>query len=377
MEIAIGVLVVAGIVALAAYGARNSTFVLKKRWASVAETLEMGLGRYAPPGSGPRDEVMFRDRGVPVFVYTELFPARKGSTYETHVVAAIDPPLAMRLGIVPSTIRDDLLGAGDDIRVGDDAFDGVYTVRGIDPEQTRRVAGSIARECVRRDLGAWTIRVTDTAVRLHVPTLAADLETLRPAVEAAENIAKALIAARANAPEAPWERDALAAMDMVATATGLTLDRRRLRLEGKLGTVDVAVRIEVGDHDMTTHVESRFEQPLGIALQVVPQSATATVLSWIGATEDIRVGDEAFDKELVVKGRPVDVVKQVLDQPVRDRLRVMLAHALDVKVTDDGVHLVLKGTPTEPDVLRNAIDDVADVTRRLASWGGTSQGAYR
>lgn len=365
------VLVVAGLAGLA-IAARRGRLAVRRRWYEAARKLGMTVGRRAVPGGGERDHVMFRDRVVPVFAYRSMVNAKDDTPAATSIVASIDPPLKMRLSVAPSGIFH-----GDGVKTGNTSFDGVYHVTGIDSAQTRYVVARIADELKRRELGAWSARIDDATVALHRGDEVSESAVLGPAIEVVERITTKLHEARASAPLAAWERDALQAMDAVGSMVGAKVDRRRHRVAAKLATVDVTVATELGPSEITTRVESRFERPLEVALRIGPQSAGGAVLSWLGASDDIRLGDDAFDRAFLVRGRPVDLVKELLDQALRDRLCAMLARAKDVAIDETGVRLVLEGAPAEPAVLRTAVDDVVEVTRRLSKWGRASRGAYR
>ena len=75
-----------------------------------------------------------------------------------------------------------------------------------------------------------------------------------------------------------------------------------------------------GSKNRSACTRIRFRLPLGTRLRVVPEGVWETLKKafW---SEDLQVGDPDFDAAFVIQGYPTPWVRQVLDRPMRDRIR--------------------------------------------------------
>lgn len=127
-------------------------------------------------------------------------------------------------------------------------------------------------------------------------------------------------------------RDAIYLWEEVARERGLRYERfdeRCGRLRGMLGPCELRIEPEIqasGDpDDIVIHIRLQVRMPLSF-LELHPETALARGRKLLGS-QDIILGDEAFDDAFLVQGQPEARVRATLSPGVRRellRLRVML-----------------------------------------------------
>lgn len=127
-------------------------------------------------------------------------------------------------------------------------------------------------------------------------------------------------------------RDATYLWEEVARERGLRYERfddRCGRLRGMLGPCELRVEPEIqasGDpEDIVVHIKLQVRMPLSF-LELHPETTLARGRKLLGS-QDITLGDEAFDGAFLVQGQPEERVRATLTPGVRRallRLRVLL-----------------------------------------------------
>ena len=218
------------------------------------------------------------------------------------------------------------------------------------------------------DAGA-SVRIEDTFVTIGLLRPLEDARSLAWALNIGIHIAERLTAARPAVPPPPWEPSIAAALQSLATARSLQLDRARLAATGSAPgvTTEVSLTTTIAgasrDPAYGIEVAARYP-PLGVRLSVYPERAVPGFARIF--LRDVKVGDAAFDAAFMVDAEKDAPVAQWLGPEVRARLLTMAAQAACVVVDDDHVGLHLVPVVQDPAALAYAYDDVVAVASGVA-----------
>jgi hypothetical protein len=143
-----------------------------------------------------------------------------------------------------------------------------------------------------------------------------------------------------------------------AKKIGLVVDSNRLdpkNMSGKIQGFEVKVERSLN----TETVKIRYPKALGIGLCLTHQSYYDRAARWLG-NQDIEVGDEEFDRRVVVQGEPQQVVPFLNE---KRRTKILELFDLDdaFMIMDRGISLKNVGRPLPPEDLSEHLKMMVEV----------------
>jgi hypothetical protein len=148
-------------------------------WRSLAARLGLELEEAFPGVAGELD-------GRPI----RVTPLRTGDGYAAELRLGFRAHRRTGLRLRPQVEPDGYWSVGQDIQLGDPAFDQAFVVKGDDPEGVRELLSAQVREGLMAMNATGRIDVDD--LRLHIGGLLAEAEALEPVVVQAARTAEAM-----------------------------------------------------------------------------------------------------------------------------------------------------------------------------------------
>lgn len=263
------------------------------------------------------------------------------STDYTHVVAHIDPPLFLGLHVVgPRPIE---FGATSFNVLSNEVP--VNTTFGIRASMPGPASQLVSRQAPAPNdlvdhlvaIRRWgVVRISDSAVDVQCP-YTADVAELAPRVASAAALAAYLASRRGPLGRDAGEHSRVAAWGAFAESERLAFDRDRLAITFEQGGARVRIAVEVEGEKTFTALRVDGPGSLGLGLRLTRQGGLQFLFGLFGS-QDVKVGDEAFDKAFVVKARDEAGVKRLLgaNAAARGALLSLLQGAPDLVVDDAG-----------------------------------------
>ncbi len=328
-------------------------------------------------------------RDVEVFVLARSVDTSSGTgehvthstSHYTHVIARIDPPLLMGLELDLQRPVE-VFGRMPSIATGDPYFDNELYLNAAMAGPAARLftriqapPGDLVDHLFAIKRYGTSIHVSDTCVDVQM-SFTDDVQRLGPTIAAATALAAYLGARRGPLPRDAEEHARLGPWKACADAERLDFDEARFAVAGTIAGVRARIAVETEKRELFTSLEVQPPRSLGLGLRLSKQGAMQ-FLAGIFGSQDVRVGDEAFDKAFVIKGTNEAGIKALFGASPAARLALLelLAWSPDLVLTDDGL------TARWPRVadgatLHRAIQIVKAVATALAPAQGYGQ-AYR
>ncbi len=115
-----------------------------------------------------------------------------------------------------------------------------------------------------------------------------------------------------------------------------------------------------------TIVEASFPRPLPFSMLVYRESALARFGKAVLGLADIEVGSEQFDKVVRIKGSDPDRISRLLSgSGIQDRILTALQASPTISVTSRAARWEKRGTVTDSEAYRLAMDLVVPIVRAL------------
>lgn len=259
----------------------------------------------------------------------------------THVFARIDPPLFVGLQLELQRPIE-IFGKMPSIATGDPRFDGSFLLNAraanLAVPMFRRVTAppndlvdhlfAIVRQ--------GTVDVSDTYV--HVKTSFTDEPAaLAPRIASATALAAFLASRRAPLPRDAGEQAAIAPWRACAASEQLALDDARIALSGVVEGSRIRLSVESEGTELFTALTIVPPRSLDLGLSLSKQGALQFIAGIFGS-QDIRIGDELFDKAFVIKGKNEAGVKALFQASpaARQALVELLSQSPDLVLHDGG-----------------------------------------
>lgn len=375
---------IVGVLALAVVG----SFALSRRrgrqWAAAAQQLGMTVGD--GQGRPSAMEPMWGERaGLPVQV--KVFGRTRGSgnnrrtEYFTFVRVTFPRSLDIGLKVSPTGLMSrawTAVAGESDLQVGDPELDPRFDVRAADP----RLAAQLLRVPYVREGLVWhanaTFRphVSDTSVYCEAKGAQRDVGTLSVAVDGAVDLARRVIAARAEIGPSRGQWAVAERWQLVAQSRGLSVDVENTRMSGRYEGMHVEVDTQLRGQQRWTVFTVRFDRPLGVGLVITRQTSLSSLGKLLGM-QDIETGDRTFDDRFVIKGNPASTVRSMLGPEVRQRLAALADQATKIEVKDDMLRAEVQWLVVEPQDVESGIATLAGAAAALAGVGPTHAGPFR
>ncbi|HEY1956758.1 MAG TPA: hypothetical protein VGH28_14160 [Polyangiaceae bacterium] len=317
--------------------------------------------------------------GVEIIVHT--FDVGSGSTSTTYtgVLARVDPPLFLGLGLRAKGFFERVFGTAR-IRLGDAAVDDALYVDAHDPGRVASLlslADERGREIVTRAtrLLPWYFHASDSSVLVAETGTIVDPARVARWADQATSFAKALAARRASLPITPAEEAFQAVWRNFGDERGLAFDAPRLKLDGLLGGARTEIALETAGQSSFTAVTAHFPRTLDVAFSAL-RTATPGFLQGI-FSQDVRIGHAAFDDAYRVSGYPEAAVAAILQAPgIADTLATIAAHTGEAMMNHQGLYFRLPGALATPDALAALADTVRHVSATVFG-AARNVGPYR
>jgi hypothetical protein len=128
-------------------------------------------------------------------------------------------------------------------------------------------------------------------------------------------------------------------------------------IEGRLHGVSVRIfPANVGKTGNHTGLTARFRTPLAIGLDLSAQTALDW-LSKVAGVQDLRTGNEAFDRRVMIRAKSEAPALALLRSPAVHQPLLEAFGINDLTRVDDyGVHAILHGVRTDPQEIRTLFD---------------------
>lgn len=268
------------------------------------------------------------------------------STSYADIVARIDPPLFLGMKLEAPRPMDPIFGPKFNELTGDPELD---RVAGITAAKAPAAAQLLRRYAAPPNdlidhLQALSanarVVVSDTAVHYRLP-YDDDAAVLGPQIRSVAQLAANIGARRAPLPRDPKESALVALFRNAAESERLTFDDARLTLTGLLGGAQLRLAIET--ERLESHLLLALEppRPLELGLRLTKQGALQFLAGWFGS-QDVKVGDRAFDDAFLIKAQDEARTKALLGaHPAARSALVELAPTSTELVLDDA-RLVLR-----------------------------------
>ena len=108
-----------------------------------------------------------------------------------------------------------------------------------------------------------------------------------------------------------------------------------------------------GDHSQSyTRLRVTYPTPLNLGLRLTREGMLTSVAKFFGS-QDIQVGDSAFDDSLHIKGNDESSIREFLNPSRRLRIQRFLRNHSDATIQDDSIHWRHRGTISNSGLLVN------------------------
>jgi hypothetical protein len=294
------------------------------------------------------------------------------STYiETHTLARVTPPLfyGLSLGSQNWFTRSFQARQG----TGDPRFDDAFRFDALDPGRSRQLF--IPRiVALMLPMSALHVHVTDSCVDIRSDDVELDVMNLTRRLNTATAVAHALATRRSEIPPSGGELALKERWSVAAGAQGMAFEPARFRIHGRVGALSTRIALEGEPQMLGTVLSAMLPAPLGISLKLFEQGPLSFLATLFG-TQDIVLGDPAFDRMFVVQGQEAGVRTLLASPDLRRALHSLVVGA-DGFTIDDTRVIVRWPAAFEPPQLRNVIDHVRRLDRGFAPRVPRG-GAYR
>ncbi len=282
-------------------------------------------------------------RDVLVIPYTEATrsASHASSTTYTCVVARIDPPLFLGMKLEAPRPMDPIFGPKFNPLTGDPELDRVCgitaTKHGAAAHLLRRASSppNDLLDHLHALADRGRVLISDSAVHFR-HAYDDDPAAIGPWLTSVAAVAAHVAARRGTLPSDAGEAALLATWRGVADAERLAFDDARLAISGSMGGVQVRLGVETEGTEGYTLLSLEAPRSLGLGLRLSKQGALQFVAGWFGS-QDVKVGDPAFDDAFVVKASAEPSVKALLasNPAARHALVGFASHSTELVLDDE------------------------------------------
>jgi hypothetical protein len=336
------------------------------------------LGMPARGASDFRHWLYGTRNGLEVIVLTFDVGSGSSSMTYTGVIARIDPPLFLGLGVRKHGFLDRF--GSTDLKVGEPAVDDALHITSFDPRQAVTLMSPHDRD--GRDLLAETIalrnfdpKVTDSLVMLAREGTISDPAHIAGMLESATSLARHFATRRQAMPLTQRELGVQGEWRTFAERERFRFDAPRMKLEGVVSGAVTEIGLETEGQVVRTSVTVRFPRAVDVAF-AVRRAGLPGFLQGV-FSQDITIGDAAFDDMFIVTGYPEAAVRAALAKPEIIALLVGLGtKSTETLMNHAGLYFSLPGAICTTGDLHDLAD--AGRTASDALFGGVkSLGPYR
>jgi hypothetical protein len=319
-------------------------------------------------------------QGLDVVVLQYETGCGSSRTTWTAAIARIDPPLWLGLEVRSEGFIDRVFGEPD-VSLGDRAFDDKLRIRSFDPARAALLLspgdadGRRLLEYLVQAVRVFSTRVTDSYVEVANTGVNTDPSEVGRMLAAAVQLASGLSARRGLLPPAPYEQVWHAEWQRFADAGGFRFHPGHMVVAGERQGTLVEIGLEVEEQTLQTAVNVRFPRPLPYPI-FVGRTTTPWFLQGI-FSQDIKVGDRAFDDAFLVQGEPESAIRQLLSRPaLLQALNYAASCTRDLRVGADRLFLRFDRPTVDAAGLESLVAWACTVSRELVGSAPTA-GPFR
>jgi hypothetical protein len=317
--------------------------------------------------------------GVEIVVHTFDVGSGSSSTTYTGVLARVDPPLFLGLGLRAKGFLERAFGTPR-VVLGDPVADQRLYVDAVEPQRAAQLFWSHdphGRDLLKRagSLLPWYFHASDSAVLLAEAGTIVDPARVGPWADAATSFASALAARRAALPPTPAEQALRGSWQRFADDSGLAFDPPRMKLDGTLGGARTEIALETAGTSSFTAVTAHFPRALDVAFAALRTSTPGFLQGLF--SQDIRIGHAVFDDAYRVSGYPEDAVRAILRRPgVADVLAAIAQRTGEAQMNHASLYFRLPGAVAHAESLAAIAATVRGLSETLFG-AATGAGPYR
>ena len=275
----------------------------------------LGAPAYAPPQwkywlCGQR-----RNLEVIVLLYTT--GSGSHTTHWTGAVARIDPPLFLGLDVKRQGWLQ--LIPVPDVILGHPLADQAFLFSGFDPARIRQLfspSDPQGMELLNRMCAlpkAHSLLISDSVVAISVTGTVTDPSAVLGMLDPAIDLADMLARRRRQMADSAGELAQQGQWRSFADLHGWSFDSYRMKLAGARDRIPMELALETDRSRVFVAATTRFPQPVAVAFSAIP-TCLPNFMQGI-FSQDIEIGDPAFDAAYKVTGHPVEAVQAALARP--------------------------------------------------------------
>ncbi len=283
-----------------------------------------------------------------VLVLTYEIGSGSSRTMHTGVIARIDPPLLLGLGVRGRNFMDGL-GPGGAL-LGDPSVDKRLYLSGFDHSRVTALlslheADSRALVSAILAIDPLEVHVTDSLVLISEQGTNTDPHLVGPLIDRAMRLANGFASRRRTLAATPQELAMHGEWQRFAGAHDFRFDAARMKLEGVVEGSAVEMAIETESRISRTTVTVRFPSSVDVAFTARRTEMPNFLQGLFG--QDIKIGDPAFDEMFLVTGQPEEAVREVLGKPeLLTMLKEIGVRTTEVQLNHAQLHFSLKSIIT-------------------------------
>lgn len=305
-------------------------------------------------------------RGAEASILTFEEGSGSSTVSYTGVVVRVDPPLFLGLQVGRhGWIR---LFEEPDIELGSARIDAALRVTGANAARVRAffdlhdASVEPLLDGVMRLEGLPELWLTDSTVGVAAAGNQVDRVTLVTWLDRAVEVAEALARRGRQLPKSPGEMAQQAEWQRFADAAGFDFDADRMKLTGKQRPMEIAL-----EHDgaqLKTAVTLAFPRAIDVGF-AVRRTATLSFLQGL-FSQDIQVGNPAFDDHYIVTGFPEPRIRELLRRPkVLATLIYLAGRTMEVQMNHAQLFFRLAGASPTASHLAQLTELATSVTADL------------
>lgn len=312
-------------------------------------------------------------RGVQVVVLQYETGSGSSTTTWTAAIARIDPPLHLGLEVTAENLFSRVFGAAD-ILVGHGDLDSKLRIHAYDAPRAAMLFSAADEEGRRLSeytaglVRTYSSRVADSTVEVSQQGVVTDPEKVAAMLDRAVDLATWLAARRARLPQSPAEQSQVREWQRFANVSGFQADLARVTAHGSRDGVLVELGQEFEGQSIYTALSARFPGAAPAKLYLERTLAPGFIQGIF--SQDIKVGDPAFDAAYKVQGEPEDVVRRLLSRPaVLQALNDAARRTREVRVGQHGLFLRVEAQTMQASQLDSLVQWACTVAREVIGAG--------
>ncbi len=241
-------------------------------------------------------------------------------------------------------------------------------------ELVNLVEGNVGSTLIKAAHAGFRPQVDDKHVRLSA--LVGSYSEMKDVVQSAVRCAQLLIDRRRQIPRSRFDQIVIAAWEPAEQAFDATFSEDELTLIARKPYGDVTARVQYIEKRLwRTFFELRLARDLPLTVDLKSASA---VSKWrLLFDPDVRTGDEVFDKAVIVRGKPVDQLRTLLDDGLRAAISGLVTQCELVEINEHGVLASVGYAISGTDELKAIVGSLCTLGEALHARGRRQQGAYR